>query len=104
MGSGINELHYDLDSRLYDHHATFMVYLTDVEAGGYTAFPRLDTAVVPRKGDAVLWNNLNESGIGDELSLHGGCPVLRGKKAIANLWIRLKGQPGVCSARRDALA
>ena len=32
-----------------------MVYLTDVAEGGYTAFPRLNISIAPKKGDAAFW-------------------------------------------------
>ncbi len=59
------------------------MYLTDVAEGGNTAFPRLRAAVHPKKGDAAFWYNLLPGGKGDELTLHGGCPVLQGTAYIA---------------------
>ena len=34
---------------------TFFLYLSDVEEGGETDFPRLDIRVPPKKGKALLW-------------------------------------------------
>ena len=34
---------------------TFMGYMTDVTAGGFTVFPALGLFVEPAKGDALLW-------------------------------------------------
>ena len=38
-----------------DRLSTFMGYLTDVDAGGATAFPAIGITVWPKKGDAVYW-------------------------------------------------
>ena len=63
-------LRYELDQKYNPHHdtgasqfrlpcgpriLTFFLYLSDVEEGGETAFPKLDIAVKPKKGQAVLW-------------------------------------------------
>ena len=48
-------------------------------------------AVAPELGDAVFWKNLSPGGVGDDLTLHGGCPVLIGSKHVANKWIHEKG-------------
>ncbi len=57
-----------------------MLYMSNVEAGGATAFPRLRSAAFPSKGDAAFWFNLYEDGVSNEDTLHGACPVLRGSK------------------------
>lgn len=124
---GFYETHYDhhqgRDGKLPDGDriATFMIYLNKVQAGGFTAFPRLGAAVKPGHGDAVFWYNLLPDGSGDINTLHGACPVLQGSKwgrfprsrpphagaptsshnhpdawlAVANKWIHEVGQP-VC--------
>ncbi|XP_045104552.1 prolyl 4-hydroxylase subunit alpha-1-like isoform X3 [Portunus trituberculatus] len=71
-----------------DRLATWMFYLSDVIAGGRTAFPDANVAVAPEKGAAVLWYNLKKNGNCNTKSLHGGCPVLLGQKWVANRWIR----------------
>jgi prolyl 4-hydroxylase len=68
-----------------------MVYLSDVADGGSTAFPKLNVAIQPVKGDAVFWYNLHLDGSGDPMTLHGGCPVLAGSKWVANKWIHELG-------------
>ena len=54
---------------------TFFIYLSDVEEGGYTAFPNLKKKFIPKQGRAIYWNNiLNENNkyIYDPCSLHLG--------------------------------
>ena len=38
--------------------------------------------------DAVLWWNVNESGVEDQSTLHAGEPVEVGEKFALNLWLR----------------
>ena len=71
--------------------ATVMIYLSDVEAGGATVWPYLKLSTRPKKGDAVFWNNVDNTGEGDIMTLHGACPVLDGDKWIANKTIRMRG-------------
>ena len=88
--------------------ASFLLYLTDVEAGGETHFPlegpngleRLKNIdykscdgglrVRPRAGDALLFWNVHPNRTFDKRALHGGCPVEKGEKWVATKWIRDK--------------
>ena len=88
--------------------ASFLLYLTDVEAGGETHFPlegpgglerlkNIDYAscegglrVRPRAGDALLFWNVHPNRTFDKHALHGGCPVEKGEKWVATKWIRDK--------------
>jgi prolyl 4-hydroxylase len=67
---------------------TFMIYLNDVEEGGYTSFPNAFISVKPIIGRAVIWNNLNEKNMINEFSKHQGMPVLKGKKYILTKWFK----------------
>ena len=68
--------------------STLMFYLSSVQAGGLTVFPRLGVWSRPRPGSAVFWHNIQRDGWSDMAMLHGGCPVLLGRKIVANKWIR----------------
>ena len=133
-GEAIQVLRYS-DGQKYDPHfdyfhdpnnisrsgqrvATALLYLSDVEEGGETVFPKgthvdgkgastaLDAAekelfgvdvsecargklhVKPRRGDALLFWSTSLEGWEDDKSLHGGCPVTRGEKWTATKWMR----------------
>ncbi|XP_049513836.1 prolyl 4-hydroxylase subunit alpha-3-like [Dermacentor silvarum] len=78
--------------------ATLLVYLNDVDRGGSTAFPRADLSIRPRRGSALFWFNLKQEPAErqrqiDYSTTHGACPVLRGSKWIATLWIHERSQP-----------
>ncbi|GFR41348.1 hypothetical protein Agub_g1961 [Astrephomene gubernaculifera] len=89
--------------------ATALLYLSDPEVGGETAFPRSrswvhpdmprlfgpfsdcvqgNVAFKPRRGDALLfWSVLPDGRHEDPLSEHEGCPVVRGVKWTATVWV-----------------
>ncbi|XP_040047147.2 prolyl 4-hydroxylase subunit alpha-3 isoform X1 [Gasterosteus aculeatus] len=72
--------------------ATFMIYLSTVEAGGSTAFIYANFSVPVVEKAAIFWWNLHRNGQGDADTLHAGCPVLIGDKWVANKWIHEHGQ------------
>lgn len=88
--------------------ATILMYLSDVEEGGETIFPdanvnssslpwhnelsecaRKGLAVKPKMGDALLFWSMNPDATLDPLSLHGGCPVIRGNKWSSTKWMHV---------------
>jgi prolyl 4-hydroxylase len=66
---------------------TFMVYLNDVEEGGYTSFPYAFASINPKAGKAVIWNNLTNK-VGNEFSSHCGMPIIQGEKYILTKWFK----------------
>ncbi|KAI9909852.1 hypothetical protein PsorP6_010622 [Peronosclerospora sorghi] len=80
---------------------TVFWYMSDVAKGGHTIFPRAGGApqpstftdcsrglkVPPKKRKVIVFYNLLPNGEGDEMSLHGGCPVEEGVKYSGNKWV-----------------
>jgi prolyl 4-hydroxylase len=69
---------------------TFMIYLNDPGGGGETEFPDLGMKVTPKMGRAVVWNNLRESGEGNDATKHQSLPVTGGTKTIITKWFRMR--------------
>lgn len=69
---------------------TVVLYLSDVEDGGETYFPKLGLRVYPKKGMAVYFEYFYNDQTLNELTLHSGQPVITGEKWIATLWFRRK--------------
>ena len=68
--------------------ATFILYLSEVEQGGATAFPSIGLEVFPKKGNALFFLNTDPYLQPDQQTLHAGLPVVQGTKIIANKWLR----------------
>ena len=105
-------MHHD-SSAFLPRYLTAFYYLNNVEAGGETAFPAADGAMVPaeamalkdpaaagvglvvrpRRGAALLWYNHDESGAIDASAVHAGCRVKAGEKWGANHWVRAAAPP-----------
>ena len=95
---------------------TVFWYLTDVEEGGETIFPKHGQPVCPNyqrlcegahepdmkscdaplkvrptRGTVILWYNMHPSGRGDRNAIHAGCPPgVKDTKWSANKWVNTK--------------
>eukprot|EP01025_Chloroclados_australasicus_P035645 TRINITY_DN3629_c1_g1_i3.p1 TRINITY_DN3629_c1_g1~~TRINITY_DN3629_c1_g1_i3.p1 ORF type:complete len:365 (-),score=28.26 TRINITY_DN3629_c1_g1_i3:258-1352(-) len=94
----------------FNRYITVVMFLTDVEEGGETVFPYgkwIDPEMVhsmddatscgkgllgmkPKKGDAVMFYDKFDNGTDDKSSIHTACPVLKGLKWSAPVWIHLE--------------
>jgi len=75
--------------RLGQRIATFLIYLNDDYEGGETVFPKTGFRYRGRRGDALLFANIDAaSRAPDPLTLHAGLPPTRGEKWIFSQWIR----------------
>lgn len=70
--------------------STLVMYLNDVEQGGETYFPKLNFSVSPQKGMAVYFEYFYNDQKLNDLTLHGGAPVVIGDKWAATQWMRRK--------------
>merc|ERR1719150_2040944 len=61
---------------------TAMLYLSNVEAGGRTIFPKISLSVKPEAGSLLYWHIRRSDGSMDSRMHHLGCPVLYGDKWI----------------------
>ncbi|WP_026695526.1 2OG-Fe(II) oxygenase [Peribacillus kribbensis] len=68
--------------------STLIMYLNDVTEGGETVFPKLNFSVIPQKGMAVYFEYFYREQSLNELTLHGGSPVIEGEKWVATQWMR----------------
>jgi len=69
--------------------ATALVYLNDEGLeGGETDFPLAGLRHRGRKGDALVFFNLDAAGQPDRRTVHAGLPPTRGEKWLLSQWIR----------------
>eukprot|EP00933_Yihiella_yeosuensis_P074624 TRINITY_DN8359_c0_g4_i1.p1 TRINITY_DN8359_c0_g4~~TRINITY_DN8359_c0_g4_i1.p1 ORF type:complete len:342 (-),score=49.89 TRINITY_DN8359_c0_g4_i1:280-1305(-) len=67
---------------------TVFFYLSNVEKGGETAFPKANLKVLPEKGKIVIWANVLENIWKPRGSAeHAALPVKKGLKIAANFWV-----------------
>ena len=67
---------------------TFLIYLNDDYEGGETHFYEIGLSHKGKKGDAILFRNVDEQGRPDEMTMHAGLPPKTGEKWIFSQWIR----------------
>lgn len=67
---------------------TLMVFLNDDFTGGATNFPTLKMKFPPKKGTAVVWENMTQDGQTIPEALHEGQEVIEGTKYIITSWWR----------------
>ncbi len=104
-GEGLQILNYEIGQEYKSHFdyfssenrvvnnpriSTLIMYLNDVEEGGETYFPKLNFSVSPQKGTAVYFEYFYNDCALNELTLHGGAPVIVGDKWAATQWMRRK--------------
>ncbi len=70
---------------------TVMVYLNEGCEGGATRFRRLDKMFHPKKGAAVFWNSMSDTGDPNPDTIHHGMKVREGEKFVITKWFRDKG-------------
>ena len=70
--------------------ATFLLYLNDDHEGGETAFPDLGWRHRGRKGDALMFWNVDPAGAPDRRTRHAGLSPTRGEKWLLSQWIRAR--------------
>nr|VDD47920.1 unnamed protein product [Brassica oleracea] len=106
-GENLQVIHYEVGQKNDPHFdglgriATFLMYLSDVDEGGETDFPKSSgrLSVSPKKGDAVLFWNKRPDGSQDPSSFHcerdkhiaflyafPGRPVIKGNKWASTKW------------------
>ncbi|MGA9227313.1 MAG: 2OG-Fe(II) oxygenase [Mesobacillus sp.] len=104
-GEGLQILNYQIGQEYKAHYdfftskskvinnpriSTLVMYLNDVEEGGETYFPKLNFSVSPQKGMAVYFEYFYDDQTLNDLTLHGGAPVIVGDKWAATQWMRRK--------------
>lgn len=65
-----------------------MTFLNEPEAGGRTNYPTAGVMIAPKAGNLVVWNNMDEYGAPNPVSLHQGMPVEQGVKYVLTKWYR----------------
>jgi len=75
--------------------ATGLLYLNEEGLeGGETDFPRLGIRHRGRKGDLLVFFNVDASGQSDRRTLHAGLAPIQGEKWVLSQWIRDRAPPG----------
>lgn len=62
-----------------------------------------ECGLILHQGEAVLFYDVTPDGLPDDMAEHGGCPVLRGVKWAANLWVWNDGNPSKSESAKLSL-
>jgi prolyl 4-hydroxylase len=89
--SDLDKYSEDLGQRTY----TVLIYLNDEYSGGETDFPLLNFRFSPKRGTALVWNNLDSNGIPNTWTKHQGLPVVSGEKFVTTKWFRSTTTPAL---------
>ncbi len=74
---------------------TILVYLNEEFEAGETHFLYPEKKIKLKPGNALVFENVTETGEPDEHSVHEGLPVKNGVKWLASKWIRDKSQVAI---------
>ena len=78
---GLISLHMDATKDINDdgigggRFTTAMVYLSDVQSGGFTIFPKLNLFFKPQSGQLLYWNLRRTDGSVDQRSVEQSGPL-----------------------------
>jgi hypothetical protein len=72
---------------------TALVYLNDDLEGGETEFLHLGFSHRGKKGDALMFRNVDAQGQPDPRTLHAGRPPTQGEKWVLSVWILDRATP-----------
>jgi len=67
---------------------TVLIWLKDGFEGGATRFTEIDLDITGKRGDALVFTNVDADGRPDPLTRHAGLPVTKGVKWLCSRWIR----------------
>ena len=83
-----HKAYYSREKGYRDRNKTMLLFLNNVSSGGHLLFDKLGYEFVPRKGDAVVWSNVQPDGEVDRQMVHQGLPPDEGSnpKYAMNIW------------------
>ena len=67
---------------------TMLVYLNTSYEGGETLFTKTGMRIRGKRGEAIVFSNVDAQGRADPAANHAGLPVRSGQKMILSKWIR----------------
>jgi 2OG-Fe(II) oxygenase superfamily len=100
------KIHFDVDENL-KRLFTVLIYLNDDFEGGETYFPELSRTIIPKKGKALIFENMDRGNNTYIYAAHAGLPVKKGVKYACNVWVgdspqrRVKNDPSQQAVKSD---